>query len=115
MDKYQILVEELLTIQPEDFLAEVECRWNNDHNNNKGCLFAYCSPNNYFLSYNNKICGCITQVKSGEDVAYTEELTQLIRNNPLIPESPNKIKQDRAVLEEFAKLQRHMDETIRKS
>lgn len=118
MDKYQTLVEELLTIQPEEFPRIVRHRWSHDYDIDKGCLFSYCSPNNSYFTYNEdgsqESCGCLTQVKSGQEVAYTEKLTQLIRENPLIPANPEEIKQDRTVLEEFAKLQRLMDQTIRR-
>lgn len=58
-----------------------------------------------------RMCGCITQVKSGLWPAYTLELTQMIRDNPNVPKDPGDVTRESIAV--FKDLQRHMDRTIR--
>lgn len=78
-------------------------------------LFYYCTPTGS-MQYRNQYlscCGCLTQVKGNPySWAWTDELTDEIRRDPLIPASPKHIK-TREQLERFAYWQRRLDREIR--
>ncbi len=109
MDKYQEAVEELLSLNPEYFSEIVNKIWNYPTKHKAGCLFYPCQKN---LDERHFTYGCLTQVRAGLQ-GETEEITKLIHSNKLIPENAWDIKQDRTQLEEFAKLQRYIDENLR--
>ena len=75
----QDLVDDLefLTKNPD----EIYDNWND-----WSPLFARCTNNKDYIH-----CGCLTQVKNGLKIAQTEELTQLIRKDELIPGDENNI------------------------
>ncbi len=112
MNKYQAAVEYLLSLSEKDFKREISDAWFIEKTNPGHPLFYFCSKNLY---YREEGYGCPTEVKSGRYEAFNPELTALIRSNELLPSNPEDIKQDREMLEEFARLQELMDKTIRKS
>ena len=58
---------------------------------------------------NGRYCGCLTQIKAGS-VAQTQELTDLIRLDPKIPNSGCKITVD--LLPHFAEWNRKIDQML---
>ncbi len=115
MDKYDEAIERILTLD-ENKINDI---WQEPLTDPAGCLFYHCAPEQKVsacahIRPDGEQVGCLTQVKSGEYPAWTEELTNLIRSNPLIPDSEDFLYLlERKDLEEFAKLQRLMDQTIR--
>ncbi len=116
MDKYDEAIERILTLD-EDKIIDI---WQEPLSDPAGCLFYHCAPEQKESAHEHvrpdgKQVGCLTQVKGNRYyVAWTNELTELIRSNPLIPENENFLYLlERKDLEEFAKLQRLMDQTIR--
>ncbi len=115
MNEYRKAVEFLLSVPEEKFSDKISEAWYLDPGNEGSPLFYFCNQVLYFRYSNGKEYGCLTEVKRGPQIAFTPELTALIRSNKLLPSRPEDIKQDREMLEEFARLQELMDETIRES
>lgn len=101
-DKYDLAIE-FLTSQPD----RIRSAWGNPSTQFGGCLFAFLDPGgtgNEFNQTGDSICGCVTAVRCGR-VAYTEELTQEIRNDQRVPTGEIKVED----LPIFAYYQRKMD------
>jgi hypothetical protein len=83
------------------------------------CLFAYCTPNaSVTTTPSGQMCGCLTQIRRGDALAWTTELTAAIRDDDNIPasiESLSGLRGDelRAALQPFAFWQRRLDREIR--
>jgi hypothetical protein len=71
-----------------------------------GALFLNCD----YKPYEGFTCGCLTQVKSGHYVAATAELTEAIRADPRLPDSPENITLES--LPAFAEWQRRIDKAL---
>ena len=94
-DRYDEAVE-YLTAHPE----EIYKSWANPYCEPGGCLFGFYTkePAAYIWDAYGSACGCLTQAKAGQVVVYnkckielrafTQELTDEIRNDPRIPNSP---------------------------
>jgi hypothetical protein len=109
-DKYDIAMEILLAIEDNrDFKRVAYHAWSNISTDPLACLFSMVTPSG--RSHAEKQCGCLTQVKGGDAPAWTDELTQHIRQDPRIPEHPNEITKENLVA--FAEWQRFLDRTIR--
>src|SRR3990167_8728523 len=50
-------------------------------------LFSCCAPDHTMIRPDGRICGCLTEVRSGS-LAYTKELTDAIRADKRIPKHP---------------------------
>lgn len=119
-DKYDDAIEYLMD-HPEE-IFEV---WVGDPDNlpeavEAHCLFQFCTPTGKIERRNNgEKCGCLTQVKEDAGyVAWTDDLTNRILADVLIPNGPELIRnlpdhERLAVLNRFADYQREMDATIR--
>ncbi len=98
-DKYDEAIAYLAERPDEIVDAWGECSWRNrasvDHE--AGALFAVTGTN----------CGCLTQIRSGEQDAPTAALTDAIRADHRIPSDPDRITVDH--LEVFAEWQRKID------
>lgn len=95
-----------LTSDPDRFQDRVGLAWNWSNLERPGSvLFRYCSGNGQPM-HHDILCGCLTQVKNGLNAA-TEELTNLIRADPRIPDDVDNITPES--LPVFAEYQRMMD------
>lgn len=75
------------------------------------CLFQYVTPTGKAkLRSDGRPCGCLTQVKIGCAVAWTEALTQAIRTDVRIPSSYLKIRAEDLPI--FAEWQRKLDRLL---
>lgn len=114
MDKYDKAIE--LLKQAEDFGKAVSSAWfaaRADHPT--GCLFQFCCPpEEHGDNPQGYAVGCLTMIKNSSCYhAWTEELTQRIRNDPRLPSDRHEITLDQ--LPVFAEWQREMDATIRQT
>lgn len=108
MDKYDPAIE-YLTQHPE----MIKSVWDKPDGYKAGALFQYAAPNGDVDFVNGKACGCLTLIRRGDKVAWTEELTTAIRRDVNIPASrafPNTFPDIQPEhLEHFAKWQRRID------
>lgn len=105
-DKYDLAVE-WLTEHPE----EIQAAWGNPWEHKGGCLFLGVSPwGSMALMDNGETCGCLTQVAGGVRDAWTQELTQAIRQDKGLPKSRHEIAVSHLPL--FAKWQRRIDKEL---
>jgi hypothetical protein len=114
MDKYDVAIEEL--IQDPFSLFDEWC--------NAACLFDFASPDPdaTLRRPDGAICGCLTQVCSGESVAWTDALTIEIRQDARIPEDVDAFASEfpgmsedeqHSALQPFAEWQRRLNVEIR--
>jgi len=112
-DKYEKQIDRLMAIEGEkEFKRDVLNDWAIGKP-----LFQFLTPsgkwiNSECLNHNDRSTGCPVMIRMGCDEAWTDELTDMVRDNELIPARQDSIKQDREVLEEFARIQRHADATL---
>lgn len=113
MDKYDEAIAYLLA--QEDFHDAVKTSWSNPLFIKAGCLFQYVTPSGELeRDCDGLICsGCLTIVRAGIRRACTPELTDRIRADNRLPDSPDKITKES--LPVFAEWQRELDRTIRQN
>lgn len=113
-DKYDEAVD-YLTKNPEEIY---QC-WNHPISYRAGALFLPvsdklpASPNTVDLlprRGDGLMCGCLTMVRAGLKVAWTDELTEAIRGDARIPKTPESIKPEH--LPVFAEWQRRIDKEL---
>ncbi len=124
--KYLDAVERLVNA-PEDIFR----RWCYCWKHHDGCLFQFLGKNGTDMhkttNYPNPNVdgfGCATQVKAGFWPAENEEITTMVKNNPLIPLDGKELfalevcgdkEKIRAVLMEFAKIQDYCDDVFKRN
>lgn len=94
MDKYDIAEKYLM-----DNPGQLENAWRDPTRHIAGCLFTFVTPSGSFLLPSGLrnlnpaglICGCLSQIKSGMDVAWTRKLTESIRKDNEIPDKDSDI------------------------
>lgn len=101
MDKYDFEIEKLMAMTPETFNREIKMEWVN------------ATPLFKFLGLEPSRLGCPTQCKQliancGHTTGSISE--QAAGDSPIIPAMFTGIKQDRVMLNEFARIQRIADE-----
>lgn len=101
MDKYDEAII-YLKLHPK----EIPNAWSSPSRHKAGALFQ-------MLGYpGNSHIGCPTMIKGGNWEGATEEITQMVRNNPKIPSSYLDITED--CFEAFAEIQRETDKIIKR-
>lgn len=114
-DKYDKGIKYLLQFDGDKFKEEVLQAWSGVPNP-AHCLFQFCTPTGCGMKHpkETKYIGCLTQIKNDTfgTMAWTEELTAEIVNDPNIPTNPWHVTKES--LPHFAKYQRKMDRTIRR-
>ena len=114
LDKYDIEINRLLEFDDNCFSHAINMAWSCPNEIGNGCLFQYVTKNGHSSSRNydnTRSCGCLTQIKTGQLVAYTEELTLAIQADNRIPRNSNTITKES--LPVFAEWQRKADKEIR--
>ena len=119
-DKYDDAVKYFLSLNKQEFRDEVSNSWSNPSSKKAGCLFQYMTPTgeledghgNYYR-VDEKLCGCITQIKYGHRHGINPELDLLIKNDPDVPSSPGDVTKKNIYV--FPKYQRLADIMIRSS
>lgn len=121
-DKYDLCAERLLafpgaeeaTSYETSFQAEIADAWNCDYNDSKGCLFGYVWHERLDpLKTPEGRVGCLTQIRAGDRVACTPELTAAIRADERIPSSPEGITKEVIRSGVFQEWQRRIDREVR--
>lgn len=107
-DKYDKAIA-LLTEHPE----AIENSWSAPYLHPAGCLFALVAPEKRSTRAG-RVCGCLTQIrqKNFNLVAWTDDLTNRIRNDDRLPGSVEEITI--AHLPVFAEWQRRIDVELRR-
>lgn len=111
MDKYDEAVAHL-TRHP----MQIGQAWRETTDHPAGCLFSYVSPKgrlNKVPPWVDHCCGCLTQVRNRDCVAWTEELTQAIQADDRIPGDVVRITAED--LPVFAEWQRRIDKELNRT
>ena len=97
VDKYDMAIEYLVAHE-----TEIDAAWDSPTRHTAGCLFQYAGN-----VIDDPHIGCLTQIRAGERVAQTRELTLAIQNDDRLPKCVGHIHLGN--LHIFAEWQRKID------